>query len=165
MSKTTKNSVIIIIAVIVTFGLIWLAYNHFKTEPISTDNIINGNIIPNYNEELNDIESDDLNINIEQKENEIESNNENTTENKDNENITDTNNSYDEYNQITPRETKAINLAKKEWIKEWENTKGVQFNVSVQSNEKYLVTVYDIKTTRLIKGYIVDVDTEIVDER
>ena len=66
---------------------------------------------------------------------------------------------------MTPKEAKAINLAKQKWTEEWGNTNDVVFNVSIQSDGKYLVTVYDTKTTHLIKGYIIDVNTEIIKEK
>lgn len=68
-------------------------------------------------------------------------------------------------NRATPRENKAIELAKKQWTKDWGNTNGVSFNVSIQSDGKYGVTVYDTSSTKSIQFYIVDVDTGIVTER
>ena len=41
----------------------------------------------------------------------------------------------------------------------------ISFNVSIQSDGKYGVTVYDTTTTRSILFYIVDVDSGIVKER
>lgn len=159
MSKTTKNSLIILIITIVIFALIVLGYQHFKSKPISTDNIVSGNLLPDLNKETINSVSENSNNNIENQEQNTE------TEEKNNINNSNTTNYIEDDNQITQKETKAINLAKAEWTKKYENIDGVEFNVSIQNNGKYLVTVYDTKTTRLIKGYIVDVDTEIVNEK
>ena len=59
----------------------------------------------------------------------------------------------------------AIKLAKEEWKKEWGSLDDVSFNVSVQSDGKYGVTVYDTTTTQSIQFYIVDVDTGVVKEK
>ena len=66
---------------------------------------------------------------------------------------------------MTPREEKAIELVKEEWKQNWGSLDGVSFNVSVQNDGKYGVTVYDTTTTESIQFYIVDVDTEIVTEK
>ena len=66
---------------------------------------------------------------------------------------------------MTPKESKAIKLVKDIWTKDWGNLDDVLFNVSIQSDGKYFVTVYDTITTHLIKSYIVDVNTEIVTEK
>ena len=41
----------------------------------------------------------------------------------------------------------------------------IDFNISIQNDGKYLVTVYDTKTTQTISGYIVDVTTGIINEK
>ena len=87
------------------------------------------------------------------------------TEEKKNETTTASNDSVEDKNQMTPKENKAINLVKDVWTKDWGNLDDVSFNVSIQSDGKYYVTVYDMVTTHLIKGYIVDVSTEIVTEK
>ena len=66
---------------------------------------------------------------------------------------------------MTAKETKAISLVKKEWIKKYGSTDDVSFNVSIQNDGKYGVTVYDTTTTKSIQFYIVDINTEIVTER
>ena len=71
----------------------------------------------------------------------------------------------EENNGMTPKEAKAIKLAQNKWVEQYKTIEGVTFNVSIQSDGKYLVIVYDTKTTHLIKGYIVDVTTEIVNEK
>ena len=158
MGKTTKNFlVIIVIAIVVIFALVCLEYQHFRFEPISANNVeTKGNILPDPNQGLNNMLNEILDDNIET---EVK-----TEENK-NETTTASNDSVEDKNQMTPKENKAINLVKDVWTKDWGNLDDVSFNVSIQSDGKYYVTVYDMVTTHLIKGYIVDVSTEIVTEK
>lgn len=158
MGKTTKNFlVIIVIAIVVIFALVCLEYQHFRFEPISANNVeTKGNILPDPNQGLNNMLNEILDDNIET---------EVKTEEKKNETTTASNDSVEDKNQMTPKENKAINLVKDVWTKDWENLDDVSFNVSIQSDGKYYVTVYDTVTTHLIKGYIVDVSTEIVTEK
>ena len=158
MGKTTKNFlVIIVIAIVVIFALVCLEYQHFRFEPISANNVeTKGNILPNPNQGLNNMLNEILDDNIET---------EVKTEEKKNETTTASNDSVEDKNQMTPKENKAINLVKDVWTKDWGNLDDVSFNVSIQSDGKYYVTVYDMVTTHLIKGYIVDVSTEIVTEK
>ena len=158
MGKTTKNFlVIIVIAIVVIFALVCLGYQHFRFEPISANNVeTKGNILPDPNQGLNNMLNEILDDNIET---------EVKTEEKKNETTTASNESVEDKNQMTPKENKAINLVKDVWTKDWGNLDDVSFNVSIQSDGKYYVTVYDMVTTHLIKGYIVDVSTEIVTEK
>ena len=158
MGKTTKNFlVIIVIAIVVIFALVCLEYQHFRFEPISANNVeTKGNILPDPNQGLNNMLNEILDDNIET---------EVKTEEKKNETTTASNDSVEDKNQMTPKENKAINLVKDVWTKDWGNLDDVSFNVSIQSDGKYYVTVYDTITTHLIKGYIVDVSTEIVTEK
>lgn len=158
MGKTTKNFlVIIVIAIVVIFALVCLEYQHFRFEPISANNVeTKGNILPDPNQGLNNMLNEILDDNIET---------EVKTEEKKNETTTASNDSVEDKNQMTPKENKAINLVKDVWTKDWGNLDDVSFNVSIQSVGKYYVTVYDTVTTHLIKGYIVDVNTEIVTEK
>ena len=157
MGKTTKNFLVIIVIAIVIFALVCLGYQHFKSEPISADNVeAKGNILPDPNQGLNNMLNEILDDNIET---------EVKTEEKKNETTTASNDSVEDKNQMTPKENKAINLVKDVWTKDWGNLDDVSFNVSIQSDGKYYVTVYDTVTTHLIKGYIVDVNTEIVTEK
>lgn len=158
MGKTTKNFlVIIVIAIVVIFALVCLEYQHFRFEPISANNVeTKGNILPDPNQGLNNMLNEILDDNIET---------EVKTEEKKNETTTASNDSVEDKNQMTPKENKAINLVKDVWTKDWGNLDDVSFNVSIQSDGKYYVTVYDMVTTHLIKGYIVDVSTEIVTEK
>ena len=68
-------------------------------------------------------------------------------------------------NAMTPKEAKAISLVKDKWTEKFGNTDGIDFNISIQNDGKYLVTVYDTKTTQTISGYIVDVTTGIINEK
>lgn len=158
MGKTTKNFlVIIVITIVVIFALVCLEYQHFRFEPISANNVeTKGNILPDPNQGLNNMLNEILDDNIET---------EVKTEEKKNETTTASNDSVEDKNQMTPKENKAINLVKDVWTKDWGNLDDVSFNVSIQSDGKYYVTVYDMVTTHLIKGYIVDVSTEIVTEK
>ena len=158
MGKTTKNFlVIIVIAIVVIFALVCLEYQHFRFEPISANNVeTKGNILPDPNQGLNNMLNEILDDNIET---------EVKTEEKKNETTTASNDSVEDKNQMTPKENKAITLVKDVWTKDWGNLDDVSFNVSIQSDGKYYVTVYDTVTTHLIKGYIVDVNTEIVTEK
>lgn len=158
MGKTTKNFlVIIVIAIVVIFALVCLEYQHFRFEPISANNVeTKGNILPDPNQGLNNMLNEILDDNIET---------EVKTEEKKNETTTASNDSVEDKNQMTPKENKAINLVKDVWTKDWGNLDDVSFNVSIQGDGKYYVTVYDTVTTHLIKGYIVDVSTEIVTEK
>lgn len=157
MSKTTKNILVIIVIAIVVFALVCLGYQHFKSEPISADNVeAKGNILPDPNQGLNNMLNEILDNNVET---------EVKTEEKKNETTTASNDSVEDKNQMTPKENKAVNLVKDVWTKDWGNLDDVSFNVSIQGDGKYYVTVYDTVTTHLIKGYIVDVNTEIVTEK
>lgn len=158
MCKTTKNFlVIIVITIVVIFALVCLGYQHFKFEPISANNVeTKGNILPDPNQGLNNMLNEILDDNIET---------EVKTEEKKNETTTVSNDSIEDKNQMTPKESKAVNLVKDVWTKDWGNLDDVSFNVSIQGDGKYYVTVYDTVTTHLIKGYIVDVSTEIVTEK
>lgn len=158
MGKTTKNFlVIIVIAIVVIFALVCLGYQHFRFEPISANNVeTKGNILPDPNQGLNNMLNEILDDNIET---EVEN------EEKKNETTTASNDSVEDKNKMTPKENKAINLVKDVWTKDWGNLDDVSFNVSIQGDGKYYVTVYDTVTTHLIKGYIVDVNTEIVTEK
>ena len=157
MSKITKNILTTTIIVLAIFALLCLGYQHFKAKPISANNTAEkGNILPDPNQGLNNMLNEILDDNIET---------EVKKEDKKNETTTSSTNSVENENQMTPKENKAINLVKDIWKKDWGNLNDVSFNVSIQGDGKYYVTVYDTITTHLIKGYIVDVNTEIVTEK
>ena len=157
MSKITKNILVTIVIAVVVFVLVCLVYQHFRTEPISANNVeAKGNILPDPNQGLNNMLNEILDDNIET---EVK-----TEENKNETTIT-SNDLIEDNNQMTPKENKAVSLVKDVWTKDWGNLEDISFNVSIQSDGRYYVTVYDTVTTHLIKGYIVDVNTEIVTEK
>ena len=152
MSKTTKNFLILIVITLAIFAIISAVYQYFKTEPIDANTMSNKTIIDantGLENMINTLLDEEENVGNEETTNQIE----------EKEQIEDVD------NNMTQRENKAIKLAKEQWKKDWGNLEGVAFNVSVQNDGKYGVTVYDIKTTQSIQFYIVDVDTEIVKER
>ncbi len=159
MNKTTRNILIMIIIILLIFAIIFVWYQKFKTEPLDT-NTVSGNILNDANTGLDNILDNILdNKNIENTNNVENTQNKQENTNKEQENDTDLE------NQMTSKESKAINLVKEQWKKEWGNLDDVSFNVSVRSDGKYLVTVYDITSTQLIQGYIVDVETETIKEK
>lgn len=159
MSKTTRNTLIIIIIAILIFAIIFVCYQHFKIKPLET-NTTSVNVLNDANTGLDNILNNILDDeNTENTENVENTENKQENENKNKQEETDIE------NQMTVKESKAINLAKEQWKSKWGNLNDVSFNVSVRSDGKYLVTVYDITTTQLIQGYIVDVETEIIKER
>ena len=53
---------------------------------------------------------------------------------------------------------------KEEWKKEWGNLDDVSFNnESIRSDGKYIVSVNDSRTTRVIRRYVVDTITGVVE--
>lgn len=177
MSKTTKNLLIIAVIVLLMFGIAFAVYSHFKSKPIDA-NVEKENILDDANKGLenliNDIFEEDNNTenaqnkedteNIENKNDKTNTASTNTqtqtpSTNKDN-------NAEQIENQTTPGEKKALELAKKEWKKEWGNLEGVSFNnESIQSDGKYVISVNDSKTTRVVCRYVVDTNTGIVEEK
>lgn len=164
MNKSTKNIFILIIIGLLILGIAIAVYSHFKTEPIDA-NTSKENILDDANSGLenfiNDI-FDENNIENEtttEKEN-AQSNNTQTSSKPSSSNNTSTD------NQTTPGEKKALELAKEAWKKEWGNLNDVSFNnESIQSDGKYIVSVNDSKTTRVIRRYVVDTITGIVEEQ
>lgn len=170
MSKTNRNILITIVVVLLIFGISIALYSHFKSEPMNA-NTENNDILDDANKGLenliNDIlneENEEYNENNENNENKEKPNvNEHNETNTENTNKDDTNNVE---NQTTPGEKKALELVKKEWKKKWGDLAGVSFNnESIQSDGKYVISVNDSKTTRVIRRYIVDTYTGIVEEK
>jgi len=165
MNKSTKNILILIIIGLLILGISIAMYGHFKTEPMDA-NTSKENILDDANSGLenfiNDIFDDDATGNETDtigKENEQE-NNTQTSSKPDGAD----NNPND--NQITPGEKKALELAKDTWKKEWGNLDDVSFNnESIQGDGKYIVSVNDSKTTRVIRRYVIDTITGVVEEQ
>lgn len=168
MKKTTRNTLIMIIILLLIFAIIFVWYQHIKIDPIET-NTTSGNVLNDANIGLENILDNILeDANVENEENVENSEEKENTSNSEKQNENEDINKNDETeidNQMTPKEEKAINLAKEQWKSDWGNLNDVSFNVSVRSDGKYIVTVYDITTTELIQGYIVDVETETVKEK
>lgn len=173
MNKTTRNILIVIIIALLVFGIALALYNHFKSEPIDA-NVQKDNILDDANAGLenliNDILGEGNEENTENKEN-VEENKENTTNNTAATNTQSQNNQTQKdnnvaQNQTTPGEKKAIELAKTQWKKEWGSLSGVSFNnVMIQNDGKYVVSVNDSKTTRVICRYVIDTATGVVQEQ
>ncbi len=161
MSKTVKNSLIVIAIVVVLFAIIWFAYDVFKKEPVDAN--VNANLADE-NTGLDNI-INDLFENVqtnEQTENVVE--NENITNNQKEEKQEDKTNEVisESTESVTTREEKAVELVKKEWS----STDGVYFsNESVDSQGRYIVSVRDKKTTASLAFYLVDVDKQLVTQQ
>ena len=161
MSKTVKNSLIVIAIVVVLFGIIWFVYDVFKKEPVDAN--VNANLADE-NTGLDNI-INDLFENVqtnEQIENVVE--NENITNNQKEEKQEDKTNEVisESTESVTTREEKAVELVKKEWG----STDGVYFsNESVDSQGRYIVSVRDKKTTASLAFYLVDVDKQLVTQQ
>ena len=140
MNKTTKTVLIIAIIVLLIFGVALAVYNHFKAEPMDANTTGGGNVLDNANNGLENLINDILD-----EENEESANTE---------------------NQTTPGEQKAVELVKESWKKEWGNLNDVSFNnVMIQGDGKYVVSVNDSKTTKVIRRYVVDTVTGLVEEK
>lgn len=174
MSKTVKNSLIVIAIVAILFGIAWFGYDMLKKEPVMTetnanladgntglDNIIN-DLLDNQieNEIVENVTEDKENVVSEEETDEGEEEEKKDNKNQVNDKNTVTNGSTTE--SVTSREEKAITLVKKEWG----NIDGVYFsNESVDSKGRYIVSVRDKKTTASLAFYVVDVDKKLVAEQ
>ena len=165
MSKATKNILILIIIGLLILGISIAMYGHFKTEPMDA-NTSKENILDDANSGLENFINDIFDENdIENETNTTEKGNvqaNNTQTSSKPENSGNTSND----NQITPGEQKALELAKDTWKKEWGNLDDVSFNnESIQGDGKYIVSVNDSKTTRVIRRYVIDTITGVVEEQ
>lgn len=170
MSKTTRNILIVVVIVLLIFGIILAVYNHFKLEPMNA-NVEKENILNDANTGLENL----INDIFDEDKKENSNNEENTEKNNTVENAQATNTSSQEQssnvnnvieNQTTPGEQKAIELVKAEWKREWGSLDDVSFNnVMIQGDGKYVVSVNDSKTTKVIHRYVVDTITGLVEEK
>lgn len=165
MNKSSKNIFILIVIGLLILGIAIAVYSHFKTEPMDA-NTSKENILDDANSGLenfiNDIfdENDIGNETITTEKGNVQANSTQTNSKTDNSDNISTD------NQITPGEKKALELAKAEWKKEWGNLNDVSFNnESIQSDGKYIVSVNDSKTTRVIRRYVIDTITGLVEEQ
>ncbi len=170
MKKRTKNTIIIVAIILIIFAIIFVVYQKFQAEPMNA-NTTGENILEDANTGLENMLNDILNE-VDEEENsednsieETEESEKTTTNNSENKNQANDKKQTEDDNRMTSKESKAIELVKKQWEEEWGDTDDVSFNVSVQSDGKYGVTVYDTTTTKSIQFYIVDVDTGIIKER
>ncbi len=159
MTKTTKNILIITVIVILLFALTFVIYQHFSLKPLEKSDLGKGEILPDVNNGLDNLINEILEENI------IEPEKNNNNQKQETTVTASTGSVEDNEDQMTPKETKAINLVKEKWSNEYGSLENIAFNISIQSDGKYLVTVYDTKTTRTLKGFVVDVSTEIVNEK
>ncbi len=157
MNKGTKNTLLIIAIILLIFGILWAVYMD-KTQPMDANATDENKLMQNADSGLDNV-INDIFEEPEQDKNEVQGNEQNS-ENKTTNDKTETNND----DAMTPKEERAINLVKEEWKKKWGTLDDVSFNVSLQNDGKYGVTVYDITTTQTIKFYTVDVDTGIIKE-
>lgn len=163
MNKSTKNIFILIVIGLLILGIVIAVYGHFKTEPMDA-NTSKENVLDDANSGLENFINDIFDENnIEDETNKEENEQTNNTQTSSKPQKSD-NTSTD--NQITPGEKKALELAKEEWKKEWGNLNDVSFNnESIQSDGKYIVSVNDSKTTRVIRRYVVDTITGVVEQQ
>lgn len=166
MNKKTRNIIAIVVIILLTFGIIFAVYNHFKSEPVDTKPS-NESILDDANTGLENILNnilDDGNTENNEEEN-TETNTETNTESSNKGQSTSKNDDPIDV-QTTSGEKKAIQLAKEEWKKTWGDTDDVSFNnVMVQGDGKYVISVNNSSTTAVIQFYIVDVVTGLVEER
>ena len=157
MNKGTRNTLLIIAIILLIFGILWAVYMD-KTQPMDANATDENELMQNADSGLDNV-INDIFEEPKQDKNEVQGNEQNS-ENKTTNDKTETNND----DAMTPKEERAINLVKEEWKKKWGTLDDVSFNVSLQNDGKYGVTVYDITTTQTIKFYTVDVDTGIIKE-
>lgn len=157
MSKTVKNSLIVIGIVIVLFVMIWFIYDMIKTEPVDA-NVENTNLVDEntgldnlINELFDDTTTNKLNENV------VDNSDTDNEEDIKNEEKNDTDVSTSE--NMTSKQEKAIALVKKAWGGE----DGVYFsNESIDSQGRYIVSVRDKGTTNSLAFFLVDVEKELV---
>ncbi len=167
MNKSGRNILILIAILLLLFGVVLAVYSNFKSKPINA-NVEKDKILDDANTGLENLLNNII-LDEDNKEN-VENVEENTTKNEQvsNTQAQDKNQSSNEVidNQTTPGEKKAIELAKAQWKKEWGSLDEVSFNnVTIQGDGKYVVSVNDSKTTKVICRYVVDTNTGIVEEQ
>ena len=168
MKGSTRNIVIVVIVmVLLAFGIILAIYNNKNAKPMNA-NLTNKGILDDPNKGLENIINNILDNNEEEIDENLEQNSEFNNQdniNKESDKLVSTTDN-DIENHFTPGEKKAIELAKEAWKKEWGNLDDVSFyNVTVQGDGKYVVSVNDSKTTKLIVRYLIDTITGLVEEK
>lgn len=163
MNKTLRNSLIVILILIILFALIWLIYDSFKKEPANA-NITNENLLDEntgldnlINDLFENVEVNETNNQIKQDENKQNTNQEQTNNNTNQKN--EQKNTETTNESVTSKEEKAVNLVKKTWG----DSQGVYFsNMGIDNQGRYIVSVNDSGSTKTLAFYIVDVDKELV---
>ena len=166
MSKTTKNSIIIILIVIVALAIVWLIYDNIKQEPANA-NIVDTNTVDEnagldnvINELFENVEVNEESEEITQKEPDKEvSTNKNASDKKE-ETKKETTSTEITTTTATSREEKAKELVKKEWG----GSDGVYFACeSIDSKGRYIVSVHKSKDTSKLAEFTVDIEKETVE--
>lgn len=165
MNKTTRNIIVIVGIILLIFGIVLAIYSHLKTDPMDT-NTTSGNVLDDANTGLENLLNNILNEDTANNETTNNTNTENSNTQNKNQTSSNNNDKAPTATQSTPKEKKAIELVKAEWKKEWGNLNDVSFNNEmIQGDGKYVVSVNDSKTTNVIRRYVVDTTTGVVEER
>ena len=167
MGKNGKKFLIIIVIALLILAITWIFYENYKTEPANVNTTISK---PDENKGIDNIINDFI---------EVEATN--TTENGDEpsqEDETITDNSQSEANPnnsenksevvsgtATSREEQAIEIAKEYYEKEYGSYEGLSFSASVYKDGRYIVTVGSAELGIDNKFFLVDLSTELVEER
>ncbi len=159
MNKTVKNILIaMVVAILVVFVIIYVAYELLKVKPVSKERIEQTNLEgANSGLDTNKL-FENVNIANEEEQEKKED------EEKENENKEETPKENTEVlnGTISSKEEKAVELAKRKWG----SAEGVYFsNMAINSKGNYIVTVNDSKTSKTLVFYEIDVDNEIVKEK
>lgn len=159
MDKRAKTVVILVVSLSVAVLLAVVIYEVFRTRPANTD--IPVNMVENPDAGLDNMINDLYTEETENKvlENEVLENTvdrapvEELPENKVNsDTINDTNSS---------KEDRAIAMAKKEYGE----ASGIYFSVdAIDSEGRYIVSVHETETTRMIISYVVDLEKQTIVE-
>ena len=171
MDKKTKYILIIAVAILIVLGIALAVYGSIKTKPMDTNttdkNILNDPNAGLYNL-INDMFSEEDNHpeNVENTEKQESASNQTSAPTNITEGETKKDDKTTNAGQTTPSEKKAIELVKEQWKKEWGNLNDVSFNnESIQGDGKYVVSVNDSKTTKVVQRYVVDTVTGVVEEK
>ncbi len=165
MNKAVRNSLILIISMVLTFGIIWLIYDVVKGKPVDSEqtnaNLVDGNAgLDNVINQL----FENATVTDKVTENAVEENEIKDTDKKDDKNEEDEKESEEETSSesITSKEERAIELVKKEWG----DTEGLYFsNDAIDVEGRYIVSVHDKSTTNTLAFFLVDVDSGLVTKK
>ena len=182
MNKDTKKVILILVILVLILAIVWVIYESLKPEPVSIDV---ANTLPNENlgidnitnvysqENVNEINSNNIanSVDTNQIANEINdenSNNEETTGNEDKDlGQSSSNSGKSEIVEGTnlSREERAVEIAKKYYKEEYGSTDGIYFDCEeINSDGRYIVRAGSAGKVNN-KFLIVDLDTELVEEK